>query len=116
MGWLITKYAITAFIVVLVSEVAKRSTVLGAVLVSIPTVSVLAMMWIWIETKDVARLVAFSLDITWLVLPSLVLFVVLAVLLRHGVQFWWALAAGMALTALSYWGAVQLMQWFRSAA
>jgi len=55
----------------------------------------------------------FSVDIVWMVLPSLVLFAVLPVLLRMGVGFWWSLAAGITATALAYWGSVQLMGWFR---
>ena len=111
MLYLVTKFATTALIVVAVSELAKRSTVAGAILASIPTVSVLAMVWIYLETRDTARLATFSVDVVWLVLPSLALFAVLPTLLRMGVGFWWSLAAGVA--ALAYWGAVQLMAWFR---
>jgi hypothetical protein len=113
MIYLLTKYATTALIVVLISELAKRSTLAGAVLASIPTVSVLAMIWMYVETRDTVRLAAFSTDVVWLVLPSLVLFVVLPVLLRMGISFWWSLAIGIAATALAYWGSVQLMGWFR---
>lgn len=113
MIYLVTKFAATALIVVLVSELAKRSTLVGAILASIPTVSVLAMIWIYLETRDTGRLAAFSLDVVWLVLPSLVLFLVLPALLRLGVGFWWSLAAGIAATAVAYWGSVQLMTWFR---
>ena len=109
MLYLVTKFATTALIVVAVSELAKRSTVAGAILASIPTVSVLAMVWIYLETRDTARLAT----VVWLVLPSLALFAVLPTLLRMGVGFWWSLAAGVAATALAYWGAVQLMAWFR---
>jgi len=113
MLYLMTKFATTALIVVLVSELAKRSTLAGAILASIPTVSVLAIIWIYIETRDTGRLAAFSIDVVWLVLPSLALFAVLPVMLRMGVEFWWSLAAGIAATALAYWGSVQLMTWFR---
>jgi hypothetical protein len=113
MIYLVTKFATTALIVVLVSELAKRSTLAGAILASIPTVSVLAMIWIYVETRDTGRLASFSIDVVWLVLPSLALFAVLPVLLRLGVGFWWSLAAGIATTALAYWGAVQLMTWVR---
>ena len=109
MVYLLTKYAVTALIVVLVSELTKRSTLAGAILASVPTVSVLALIWLHIETRDTMRLAAFASDIIWLVLPSLVLFVVLPLLLKLGVGFWWSLAVGIAATALAYWGAIQLM-------
>ncbi|HEX7037095.1 MAG TPA: DUF3147 family protein [Pseudomonadales bacterium] len=114
MIYLVTKFAATALIVVLVSELAKRSTLAGAILASIPTVSVLAMIWIYLETRDTERLASFSVDIVWLVLPSLALFAVLPVLLRLGLGFWWSLTAGIAATAVAYWGSVQLMTWFRA--
>lgn len=110
---LVTKFASTALIVVLVSSWRNARPLAGAILASIPTVSVLAMIWIYIETRDTARLAAFSVCIVWLVLPSLALFAVLPLLLRMGVGFWWSLAAGIAATALAYWGSVQLMEWFR---
>lgn len=113
MIYLVTKFATTALIVVLVSELAKRSTLAGAILASIPTVSVLAMIWMYVETRDTERLAAFSTDVLWLVLPSLVLFALVPVLLRLGVDFWWSLAAGIAATALAYWASVQLMSWFQ---
>lgn len=113
MAYLITKLAATALIVVVVSELAKRSALLGAILASVPLVSVLAMIWIYVETRDTARLAAFSVDVLWLVLPSLVLFAVLPMLLRLGVGFWWSLGAGIAATVLAYAGSIQLMSWLR---
>ena len=113
MIYMLTKFAISALVVVLVSELARRSTLAGAVLASIPTVSVLAMIWMYVETKDTERLASFSVDVIWLVLPSLVLFALLPALLRMGISFWWSLAIGVAATALAYWGSVQLMSWFR---
>lgn len=113
MLYMITKFATTALIVVLVSELAKRSTLAGAILASIPTVSVLSMIWIYLETRDTGRLASFSVDVVWLVLPSLVLFAVLPLLLRMGVDFWWSLLAGIAATALAYWASVHLMLWLR---
>jgi hypothetical protein len=113
MIYLVAKFATTALIVVLVSELAKRSTVAGAILASIPTVSVLAMIWIYLETRDTERLATFSFDVLWLVLPSLVLFAVFPALLRLGVGFWWSLIAGIAATTLAYWASLQLMGWLR---
>lgn len=115
MGYLVMKVAITAFIIVLVSEVAKRSTVLGAVLASIPLVSVLAMIWIFIETKDMARIAALSSDIVWLVLPSLVLFIVLPAMLRYGAGFWISLMTGIAATAVAYGVVLAILRAWRVA-
>ena len=90
------KIAITALLIVAISEIAKRSSLLGAILASIPLVSVLAMIWLYIDTGDSQKVADLAAGIFWLVLPSLVLFVALPVLLRSGVNF--ALSMGLAVT------------------
>ena len=71
----VIKVLVSAALIVLVSEISKRSTILGAVLASIPLVSFLAILWIYLETKDTARIATLSTEIFWLVLPSLVFFI-----------------------------------------
>lgn len=96
------KIATTAILVVVISEVAKRSTLIGAFLASLPLTSLIAMIWLYAETRDTARVAELSINIFWLVLPSLVLFVALPALLRHGLAFWPSLAMAAALTAIAY--------------
>ena len=98
------KVLISASLVVLVSELAKRSTLAGAVLASIPLVSVLAMIWLYVDTRDVAQVAALSRSVFWLVLPSLVLFVLLPVLLQRGVGFYASLVASIGATVVAYLG------------
>ncbi len=103
MIYYIVKLLITVVLVVLVSELAKRSTLYGALLASVPLVSVLAMIWLYVDTRDTARVAALSGSIFWLVLPSLALFVVLPVLLKAGVNFYLSMAIGIAATVFCYW-------------
>lgn len=100
--YLILKYSLTAAIVVAVSEVAKRSSLLGALVASLPLTSLLAMIWLYVDTGDTARIATLSTGIFWLVLPSLALFLTLPALLRAGVGFYLALTASAALTVLLY--------------
>jgi len=51
----LTKIAITTLLIVVISEIAKRSSFFGALLASIPLVSVLAMLWLYIDTKDAMK-------------------------------------------------------------
>lgn len=53
MTWLITKYLITAAIVVLISEAAKRSDKLGSLIAALPLVTVLTLVWLYIEQQPV---------------------------------------------------------------
>jgi uncharacterized membrane protein (GlpM family) len=70
-AYYIFKVVITALIIVLVSEISKRSTFLGALLASLPLISLLAFIWIYVDTKDTARIAELSTQILWLVIPSL---------------------------------------------
>jgi hypothetical protein len=96
------KVAVTAVVVVAVAELAKRGSVWSAVLASLPLTSLLAFVWLYLDTNDSARVAALAQSIFWLVLPSLVLFLLLPALLRAGWAFWPSLAAASAATALSY--------------
>jgi len=109
MAQFLVKVLISALLIAGASELGKRSTIAGAILVSLPLTSLLAMLWLWHDTRDPLRLADFSLDILWLVIPSLALFVVLALLLRAGAGFWLSMIAAIAATLLAY-GASLLLQ------
>ena len=96
------KVAVTALLVVAIAEVAKRSSLMGAVLASIPLTSVLAMIWLYADTGDAEKVAELATGIFWLVLPSLALFVALPLLLRAGWPFVPSLVASCALTVACY--------------
>lgn len=100
--YLIVKAAVSGVIIAVVSEVAKRSPGFGALIASLPLVSVLGMMWLWRDTADPERLAAHAQSTFWFVLPSLPMFLVIPLLLRRGVPFWPALGLGCALTIVLY--------------
>jgi hypothetical protein len=70
------KVLLTAVLVVAISEAAKRSTLLGGILASLPLTSLLAFIWLYGETGDTGKIASLSVSIFWYVLPSLVLFIV----------------------------------------
>lgn len=109
------KVIISALLIAAVSEVARRSTLAGALLASLPATSIIAFVWLYRETGDTAKVAALSTDIFWLVLPSLALFALLPVLLRQGWGFWWSLAASCGATALAYGATVALLRFVRGA-
>lgn len=85
------KLFLSAAIVVVVSELAKRQSAWAGALASLPLVSLLAMVWLYVDTRDAQRVADLSLSIFWLVLPSLLLFLVLPFLLRQGFGFTWSM-------------------------
>ena len=102
MLYFLLKVLISAVLVATVAEVAKRSSIWAAMLASLPLVSLLAIIWIYIDTKDVERITALSKDIFWLVIPSLLLFILLPQLLQRGVSFWPSIAASSIATMAAY--------------
>ena len=103
MTYYITKIAVTTVLIVLISEISKRSTLIGAILASVPLVSVLAMIWLYVDTRDAAQVAELSRSILWLVLPSLILFLLLPVLLQRGLSFPVSLAASIGATIAGYY-------------
>ena len=81
------KLALSAAIIVAVSELAKRQPAWAGALASLPLVSMLAMLWLYVDTRSPQQVADLSLSIFWLVLPSLVLFLALPLLLRQGLAF-----------------------------
>lgn len=112
MAYLILKALVSGVIIATVSETAKRSPGLGALIASLPMVSILGMIWLWRDTHDAPRMAAHAEATFWYVLPSLPMFLLVPALLRRGAPFWPALLAGCALTIALYlalvWAAPKL--------
>jgi hypothetical protein len=110
MTYYILKLGVTTALIVLISEIAKRSTLVGAILASVPLVSVLAMIWLYSETRDAAQVAALSRSVLWLVIPSLALFLVLPVLLDRGYNFYMSLAASTGVTIACYYIMIAILR------
>lgn len=95
------KVIISSVLIVLVSEVSKRSTFLGSVFASVPLVSILAFIWLYIDTKDKVKVADLSWGIFWLVIPSLSMFILLPALLKK-MGFYPALVISVVIMVLFY--------------
>jgi hypothetical protein len=104
----ILKVLLSAVVIVAVAEISKRSSFWGGLLASLPLTSLLAFIWLYQDTHEVQKVADLSWSIFWLVLPSLVLFVVLPVLLKRGVGFHPALGFSV-LAMLAAYGATVLV-------
>jgi hypothetical protein len=98
----IVKILLTAGLIVAVSEVSKRSTFFGGLLASLPLVSMLAMIWLYFDTKNTAKVAALSASVFWLVLPSLMFFLVLPPLLKLKLNFYFSFSLAAALMVVCY--------------
>lgn len=102
MIYYIIKVLLSSATIVAISEISKRSTTFGSILASVPIVSLLAFIWLYIDTKDTAKIAELSQGIFWLVIPSLIFFVLFPVLLRKNVDFWLSLGISLTLMVLGY--------------
>jgi F0F1-type ATP synthase assembly protein I len=101
MLWLATKYFITAAIVVLVSEFAKRSDKLGALIAALPMVTVLTLIWLHVEKQPASKIANHAWYTFWYVVPTLPMFLVFPALLSR-LGFWPALALSVLLTVACF--------------
>ncbi len=109
MNYLIVKAVLSAIIIVAVSEIARRSAGFGALVASLPLISVLGMIWLWRDTADPVRMADHAQATFWFVLPSLPMFLLIPLLLKRGIGFWPSLLAGCALTVLLYLAMVAIL-------
>ena len=104
MAWLewLGKGVLSGTIVVAASEIAKKSSIFGALIVSLPIISILSLFWLYNDTKDTAKVADFAEGILWLVIPALSLFIILPYLLRRDWSFEAAMAVGIIATMIAY--------------
>ena len=103
MLYYIIKIIISSFLIVLISEISKRSSFIGGLLASIPLISILAFIWLYIDTQDSEKVIALAYRIFWLVLPSLALFIMLPFLLKIGINFYISILISIGVTMICYW-------------
>lgn len=101
MLWLISKYALTAFMVVLISEAAKRSDRLGGLLAALPLVTLLVLIWMKIEGQTQEKIAAHAWYTFWYVVPTLPMFILFPFFYQR-VGFWLTLLLSCVITVVLF--------------
>ena len=101
MTWIITKYFLTAAVVVLVSELAKRSDKLGAFVAALPLVTVLTLIWLYVENQPQDKIANHAWYTFWYVVPTLPMFLAFPQLLQR-IGFWPSLLASVIITVVCF--------------
>jgi F0F1-type ATP synthase assembly protein I len=111
MAWIVTKYLITAAVVVLVSEIAKRSDKLGGFIAALPMVTLLALVWLHVENQPESKVANHAWYTLWYVIPTLPMFAAFPALLAR-IGFWPTMLACVAITVACFGAFALLMRRF----
>ena len=101
MGWLVFKYAVTALLVVIISEVAKRSDRLGSLIAALPTITLLTLFWMYFEKQSADKIKLHAFYTFWYVIPTLPMFLAFPWLYVK-LGFWGAIGTSMAITMATF--------------
>ena len=96
------KIIISVLVILFVNEIAKRHAFIGAIIASWPIISILTLIWLYVDTRNTQIICKLSTDLFWLTIPGIAFFLFLPALLRLGVNFALATSASLALTAGFY--------------
>jgi TRAP-type mannitol/chloroaromatic compound transport system permease large subunit len=105
----LVKTILSALIIATVSTLSRRFSLLGAIVISLPINSILAMIWLYVDTENVQKVIDLSYSILWIIIPSVVFFLVLPMLLKRNYGFYPAMALASLVMIGSYWLYVRLL-------
>tara|TARA_Y100000590_G_C14945601_1_gene722934 strand:+ start:124 stop:474 length:351 start_codon:yes stop_codon:yes gene_type:complete len=112
MSYYVIKTVITALIIVIVSEVAKKSTIFGAILISIPLTSLLAFIWLYFDTRDYQKVIDLSYGTIILTIPSFAFFIILPILLKFKQNFVLSIIISIVGTSILYFVFIYVLKKF----
>ncbi|MFY9259323.1 MAG: hypothetical protein WAO71_02310 [Gallionella sp.] len=110
MLYYVIKILLSALLLVSISEIAKRNSGVAALLAALPLTSLLAFVWLHLDGTPPSQIGALSSQIFWLVIPSLLLFILLPVLLKQGMGFWLSLFLASLATIVAYFALLPLLR------
>ncbi|HAN00222.1 MAG TPA: hypothetical protein DCQ26_16635 [Marinilabiliales bacterium] len=106
------KILLTSILIVTISEVGKRNSIMAAVYASLPLTTILAMVWLYLDTSDAQKVSTLSWNVLIAVIPSHIFLIAFPLLVKFGVNFWISLTISMVLTAIAYWVYVVALKHF----
>ena len=109
MTLLIIKAIISGVLIVIISELARKNPGFGALIASLPLISIFAIVWMWLENKNPINIADHAEATFWLVIPSLPMFLIMAYLLRSNWNFWLVLAISIFFTIFFYTITIKIM-------
>lgn len=109
---LIIKVLLTSILIVTIAEVGKRNSIMAAVYASLPLTTLLAMVWLYLDTYDTQKVSTLSWNVLIAVIPSHVFLIAFPILVKLGFNFWISLSVSILFTALAYWAYVAILKYY----
>jgi hypothetical protein len=106
----VIKVLLTSVLIVTISEVGKRNSIMAAVYASLPLTTLLAMVWLYLDTYDTQKVSSLSWNVLIAVIPSHVFLIAFPLLVKFGYNFWLSLFISMVITAIAYWAYVVILK------
>tara|TARA_Y100001970_G_C13784338_1_gene626995 strand:- start:222 stop:575 length:354 start_codon:yes stop_codon:yes gene_type:complete len=100
--YLILKTIISAIIIVIVSEIAKKSSFLAAIIISIPLTSLLAFIWLYWDTKDTQKVIDLSYGTIVMTIPSFAFFLIFPLMIKIKYNFIFSIIVSIISTSILY--------------
>ncbi|MFA5214783.1 DUF3147 family protein [Sulfuricurvum sp.] len=101
MGWLIAKYLVTAGLIILISEAAKRSEKLGALITALPLVTFSVLIWMYMEKQPMDKIGNYVGYVFWYALPTMPMFLLFPMILGK-IGFWPTLGVSALITIVCF--------------
>ena len=101
-GAFVIRALLSGIIIALIAVVGRKAPAAGALIASLPLISIMAMIWLWRDTGDHNLLANHAEATFYFVIPSLPMFLLIPFMLRNGLSFWVSLGSGIALTVALY--------------
>jgi hypothetical protein len=98
----IVKTLVSALIITIIATISRRSTLIGGLIASLPLTSILALIWMYHDGSSVQSMIELSTIIFWMVIPSLIFFIVFPILLKMNVHFYVALIGASGVLIITY--------------
>jgi hypothetical protein len=99
---LLIKAMISGILIAIISEIARKNPGLGALIASLPLISIFVIIWMWLENKDVNNIADHTEATFWFVLPTLPMFLIIPFLLRANWNIWLVLTISVMVTLVFY--------------
>ena len=110
MIYFLTKTILTATIIIIVSEIAKRSSLLAAIIISIPLTSLMTFIWVYWESKDTEKIIDLSNNTMIMIIPSFAFFIILPIMLKFKFNFSISIIISILSTSIAYYIFIYLLK------